>query len=699
MKIVQLLPELNEGGVERGVVELSCELVKKGFESIVVSSGGRLVEELERDGALHVELDVCSKNPLSAVFRVFELRKALKRLNPDVLHVRSRVPAWLVYFANKSLKIPLVSTVHGFNSVSFYSKIMTKADRVICVSGAIKEHIQKHYDADKSKITIIPRGVDLVKFNPDSLDEDFMDEFKKRFDLGGKFVVSTVGRITQLKDLETFVEAIAIVQKELPNVVGLIVGGVRKDKQSYFETLKNLVKSLHVNIVFTGSQAKVAEIYALSDVVTSTSKKPESFGRSVAEALAVNTPVIATNHGGVLDIIAENRNGFFVEVGDEEEFAKRIVEARGLSFDGYSYIEDRFSLRQMVDKTAEVYKATKKELHVCIFISNPMSKLAGLEKHFIDLANGLSRLVRVTALADKTYHPLLNTDIHVIDPKISSSRYNPLNHYKLYRILKNSTFTTVHSQANKATYFMSKIKRFFPKIKFIATLHNRKNSISFFDEMDHVIGVSDFVTKQVANTQKTTIYNGLDKNTIDQASKINLQKEFNITNSFPIATSVGRLVEAKGFSTLIDAIKPLDINLIIVGDGALLESLKEQVKKNLLQDRVFFAGFREDALTIIKSSDLVVIASKNEGFSYVFAEALMLKRPLISTDVADIKRFIPASMLCKTDDCKELREVIEKFLYNNADMDKYYADAIEIFDIETMIDKTLNLYNKTGRVK
>jgi len=359
VKIVQLLPELNEGGVERGTVELGRELAKRGFESVVISNGGKLVKQLEKD-SLHVEFDICSKNPFSAIWRVFVLRKILKELNPDILHARSRVPAWLVYFANKNLKIPLVSTVHGFNSVSFYSRIMTKADKIICVSGAIKEYIQQHYNIKEDKITIIPRGIDLVKFSAEKLDENFIKEFKSRFDLNNKFIVSTVGRITQLKDLETFIKAIGLVQKKFPNVVGLIVGGIRADKQKYFENLKNLASSLDANIVFTGSQEKIAEIYHISSVVTSSSKKPESFGRSVAEAIALNTPVIATKHGGVLDIIIENTNGYFVEVGDEEGLAKQIIKAKNLSFDGFSYVKEYFSLEQMVEKTIKVYKSLEK---------------------------------------------------------------------------------------------------------------------------------------------------------------------------------------------------------------------------------------------------------------------------------------------------------------------------------------------------
>jgi len=358
MKIVQLLPELNEGGVERGTMELSRELVRLGHESIVISAGGKLQEQIEKDGGKHITFDVCSKNPFTVISRMLKLRKILKELNPDILHARSRVPAWLTYLANKKLQLPFVTTVHGFNSVSPYSAIMAKGDRVICVSGAIKTYIQEHYGTLDEIITVIPRGIDLVKFNPQNTDTDFMAQFSEKYGLKNKLIVTSVGRVTQLKDIETFIAAIAVLKQDHSNVIGLIVGGVREDKQTYFESLKASVKALGVeeNIIFTGSQSKVSEIYALSDVVVSSSKKPESFGRSVAEALALNTPVVATDHGGVLDIIVEGENGFFYPVGDIEALALKISNTRALKFDGYNYISNHFSLENMVQKTLNVYK-------------------------------------------------------------------------------------------------------------------------------------------------------------------------------------------------------------------------------------------------------------------------------------------------------------------------------------------------------
>lgn len=346
------MPELNEGGVERGVVELNREFVKEGIENLVITKGGKLSSIIEKDGGRVIFCDVCSKNIFTSLLRILKLRKILDQIKPDVVHVRSRVPAWMVRFAKPKYKI--VSTVHGINSVNFYSKIMVKADAIICGSTYTKEHIIKHYNANISKITIIPRGIDLDKFNPKNLDNNFILSFKKEFGLEkNDFIIASVGRITHTKDYKTQIRALSLIK----NAKLLIVGGVRFDRDNYFNELKALIEELGLKnrVIFTGSQKNIAEIYAISDVVVSSSSKPESFGRSMAESIALNTPVVATNHGGAKDIILEDINGYFFEVGDYQSLAKQILKAKELKFDGFDYISKNFSLKQMVEKNIKVY--------------------------------------------------------------------------------------------------------------------------------------------------------------------------------------------------------------------------------------------------------------------------------------------------------------------------------------------------------
>ena len=358
MKVVQLLPELREGGVERGVVELNRGLLSAGVENSVISRGGPLVQQLVADGGSHHQFDVCSKNPLTFPFRAWGLRRLLNRLDPEILHVRSRLPAWLARYANLMPRRPLVSTVHGFNHVGPYSRIMVRADLVICVSRAVKSFVQEHYAVPEARIRLIPRGVDLDRFRPGGGDAGWMAQFRDEQRMSGRFVVSAVGRITQLKDLETFIRAIGLLSRSRPDVLGLIVGGVRADKEDYFGGLQRLVRELRLGerIRFTGSISDVTSVYRLSDVVVCASKKPESFGRSVAEAIATDTPVVATAHGGVMEIVREGENGYFSPVGDPAALAGAVERASQLRFDGHGYIAAHFSLARMVEQTLSVYR-------------------------------------------------------------------------------------------------------------------------------------------------------------------------------------------------------------------------------------------------------------------------------------------------------------------------------------------------------
>ncbi len=359
MRIMQLLPELNQGGVERGTVELSRELVRRGNESVVVSAGGLLTEQIERDGGRNITLDVCSKNPLSALWRAHKLKKLIQKVRPDIVHARSRVPAWLCVLAIKGLDVAFVTTVHGFNSVNIYSKVMTKGDRVICVSSSIKDYIKTNYNTSDEKIRIIHRGIDAGEFSPDKLDSDFIESFKELYDLGGKFVAACVGRITPLKNFEAFIKAIQLCSKTMPDIKGLIVGGARGDKQAYFGELKKLISDLGLEnlIVFAGSQDKMAEIYSLCNLVVTCSKKPESFGRSLVEAMAMETPVVSTAQGGPLDIIEDGHTGLFCRDDSPEEIAQCILKARRIDFRGLrSYVMEKFGLDTMVEKELEVYR-------------------------------------------------------------------------------------------------------------------------------------------------------------------------------------------------------------------------------------------------------------------------------------------------------------------------------------------------------
>ncbi len=358
MHIVQIIPALQEGGVERGTVEMNRELVKRGHRSTIISAGGRLVEQILMDGGEHHLIDVRSKNPLSTPSRVGALERLLERLHPSVVHARSRVPAWL-YKLGTPERHPFVTTVHGFNSINLYSKVMTSGKRVICVSEAIKDYLLKHYQVDPKKLRVIPRGVDLTYFSPGAACLGRVKSLIDRHRLQSRQVITTVGRITGLKDHETFIRAIAQLRKTHPRAKGLIVGSASADKQDLEKRLRQLVSELSLDghVDFVGHCQDMREIYALSHAVVCGSKKPESFGRTVTEALAMGRPVVATRLGAHVETLPHGKFGFLVPPENPAALASRLADLGALDLEhARQYVTQRYSLERMVDETIATYE-------------------------------------------------------------------------------------------------------------------------------------------------------------------------------------------------------------------------------------------------------------------------------------------------------------------------------------------------------
>jgi glycosyltransferase involved in cell wall biosynthesis len=360
MKILQILPTLNEGGVERGCVDSNREYVKLGHTSVVMSAGGRLVDQILADGGKHVTFDVASKNILTVFARVFQMKKLLQEIAPDVIHARSRVPAWLVWFANKTLKIPFITTVHGFNSVNAYSRVMTYGDEVICASTFLIEHIKKHYHTRDEVIHLIPRGIDLEYFNGDTVDHEWCETFVKHYALENKKLLVQVARVTGWKDQATVIKAFLEVRKTHDDLKLLLVGGVDTTREGYYTELLKLVETspYKEDVIFTGSQSHIKEIFSLATLNISASTKPETFGRANVEGMVMGVPLLASRIGAAFDYIREGETGFFFECGDEKELATLIDNALKYPFDKAqisSFAKTHFSLRQMIEKTVDVY--------------------------------------------------------------------------------------------------------------------------------------------------------------------------------------------------------------------------------------------------------------------------------------------------------------------------------------------------------
>lgn len=345
-----------------------------GWENVVVSSGGRLVDEITASGGRHVILDVKSKNPFSFFRRASALERLLRAEAPDVVCVHSRVPAWLFARANRRLRLKWISFAHGANSVSRYSRIMTAGDLVVTPSQFIADYLKNAYSFDTTRIRVIPRAIDSGRFDPQKLDTAFVSDIRRAWGVDGSKVIMGVGRITQLKGYDILIRALAHLRsgkgadgRSRPDYRLVIVGEAEKLRLAYAETLRRLASRLGVSdaVVFAGAQSKVAECLSVADVVVSSNyTKPEAFGRSMAEALAMNKPVVATAFGGALDIVRDGVNGALVAEmrgADGEARAAAFADAirRVLDSDFGNLRADaleRFSYALMVERSLDVYR-------------------------------------------------------------------------------------------------------------------------------------------------------------------------------------------------------------------------------------------------------------------------------------------------------------------------------------------------------
>jgi glycosyltransferase involved in cell wall biosynthesis len=311
LTVIQTLPALNAGGVERGTLEIGRALVAAGHRSIVISSGGRLVAQLEAEGSEHITLPVHKKS-LFSLWQVAPFRKLLAEIKPDILHARSRVPAWIAWLAWRKLptnnRPHFVTTVHGLYSVSPYSAIMTKGERVIAVSNTVQDYILQNYpQCPAAKIQVIYRGVSAAEF-PHGYQPShaWLNQWQKDYpQLEGKIVLTLAGRITRLKGHEAFITLIEELINNKQPIHGLIVGGAEAKKIAYLNELKQLIhaKGLEEHISLIGHRSDMREVFSQSDIVYSLSSQAETFGRTTLEALSIGTPVIGWNHGGVGEIL------------------------------------------------------------------------------------------------------------------------------------------------------------------------------------------------------------------------------------------------------------------------------------------------------------------------------------------------------------------------------------------------------------
>lgn len=314
LTVVQLLPALDAGGVERSTLEIADALVRAGHRAIVVSAGGRLLPQLLTSGAEHVALDIGRKSPL-ALRHVPALRRLFRDVGADIVHARSRLPAWLAWFALRGrpegARPHFVTTAHGLNSPSRYSAIMARGERVICVSDTVREYLLRHYPAiDPHRLVVIPRGIDPAAFPPAPL-PDLQARAQVaalHAQLGGTGPLLLLpGRGTRLKGHADAIALLANLRASGSDARLWMPGAMQDGREAYLAELDGMARAAGVEdvIAITEATADIATAYAASDLVLQLSRKPEAFGRTVIEALAVGRPVLGWAHGGVGELLRE----------------------------------------------------------------------------------------------------------------------------------------------------------------------------------------------------------------------------------------------------------------------------------------------------------------------------------------------------------------------------------------------------------
>lgn len=324
LKVVQVVPRLEVGGVERGAVEFAQYLKQQGHQPLVISAGGSLVSQLQQADITHITLDVASKSP-KVFWQVRKLRTLLNQLQPDVVHARSRIPAWICHLAmRKMTRRPLfITTLHGLHSVSRYSAIMASSDQVIAVSETAESYLTRHYQKYlKRPPEVIYRGVSEAFNRHHRIPDDWLKNWHRQHpQLTDQRTVLMPGRLSRIKGFENLIPWLSTAPED-----ARLLLTARPDESTYARQLAAQLQDLELadKVCWLGIERDMPSLYRTVDLVVSVNHKAESFGRTVLEALSVGVPVVAYALGGVEEVMSALFPQGLVEAGKSEQLAERI---------------------------------------------------------------------------------------------------------------------------------------------------------------------------------------------------------------------------------------------------------------------------------------------------------------------------------------------------------------------------------------
>jgi len=368
VNILQVIPQMHAGGAECTAVEVAEAVIANGGKAVVASAGGRLVADLNAIGARHVTLELTTKNPVSIWCNAGRLARLIKEAAIDLVHARSRAPAWSAYWASKRTLRPYVTTYHGFYKAGFglkrwYNSIMARGDRVIANSKFIADHVHAEHGLDHAALRVIPRGVDLEFFDPDRVTPERVRGQRESWGVApGQTAIVLAGRLTRWKGQSLMIDALT--GSGLTASVVLVCLGEGEGKQGYQDELQAAARAAGLTLSLPGHTTDMPAAYMAADLVVCPSLAPEAFGRVAAEAQAMGARVIVADHGGAREVVEDGVTGWRVTPGDPNAWRGAVQAAlaleaeaeQALTIAARTRVRMLFSKSQLQNATLRVYK-------------------------------------------------------------------------------------------------------------------------------------------------------------------------------------------------------------------------------------------------------------------------------------------------------------------------------------------------------
>jgi len=371
--VLQIIPSLNSGGAEQACVDVAAGLRAAGHRAIVVSSGGSKAREISDVGGTHITRAVNSKNPLTILANAHWLRQFIREQKIDIVHARSRAPAWSAYLATHGTSCRFVTTFHAAYKFTnpakkHYNSVMTKADKIIAISDFIATHIHKNYGVAVEKIRTIPRGIDLDTFDIAKVTGARQEKLRKIWGIDkGQKVVFLPARLSPIKGQKILIDAMSLLPVSMEDVV-IVIAGDAQGRNDYKQMLHRAIAEgkLQERVKIVPPCEDMPAAYSLASLVIAPSLVPEGFGRAPVEAMSMGVPIIATDLGGYRETIRSNETGWLVPPADPQKLAETILQALHQKPEerlrmiktAMHETRARYDKRKMVADTLEVYRET-----------------------------------------------------------------------------------------------------------------------------------------------------------------------------------------------------------------------------------------------------------------------------------------------------------------------------------------------------